>query len=150
MKRTYQVFAYLIAVLVLVQAALIVYAISAFGKYISDGATMTPAMINDQNNATYPGAAAFGLHWFDGALIIPVVAIIFLIISFFAKISGGTKWALSVFGLLVVQVALGFVTLVQPGVGWLHGVNAFLLFSVAVLAGYRVQVTEPVPDISLS
>jgi len=110
---------------------------------------MTPAIMNDQN-ASYPGSTAFGLHWLNGAMITPLVVVIFLVISFFAKIHGGTRWALYVFGLLVVQVVLGFVAAAVPGISWLHGVNAFALFSVATLAGYRVQVTEPVPDIGLS
>ena len=41
-----------------------------------------------------------------GTFVVPLVALLLLIISFFAKIPGGIKWALIVFGVTVVQYAL--------------------------------------------
>jgi hypothetical protein len=141
MKSTYRILAYVIAGLVVVQAALIVYSFSALDKYISDGATITPAIWN-ATNASFPGTVGFALHWFDGVMFIPVVTLILVVVSFFAKIPGGVKWALSILGLLILQIVLGFVAHAVPGISWLHGVNAFVMFVVAVLAGRRVPQTQ--------
>jgi len=61
-----------------------------------------------------------------------------LISSFFAKIPGGIKWALIVFGVTVLQVGLGLLSLFVAGLGWLHGLNALALFGTAMLAATRV------------
>ena len=72
-------------------------------------------------------------------MIVPAIALLFLISSFFAKVPGGIKWALIVFGVTVVQVALGLFAHELAGLGWLHGVNALILFGVAVSAAMRVR-----------
>ena len=43
----------------------------------------------------------------SGMMIIPALALIFLIVSFFAKVPGGIAWAAYVLLAVVVQVALG-------------------------------------------
>ena len=72
-----------------------------------------------------------------------------MISSFFAKVPGGIKWALFVFLATVVQVALGLFAHSIAGLGWLHGLNALILFGLAVSAGMRVNrvaaVESPVP-----
>jgi heme A synthase len=64
-----------------------------------------------------------------------------VILSFFAKIPGGAKWALIVFGVVVVQYALAFLARIAslPTLGALHGFNALILFGVAVTAAMRVR-----------
>jgi heme A synthase len=67
--------------------------------------------------------------------------LILVIVSFFAKIPGGTKWALIVFGVVVLQYALAFFARIGslPALGALHGLNALILFGVAVMAAMRVR-----------
>ncbi len=78
------------------------------------------------------------LHGIIGMMLIPLLALVLLIISFFAKIPGGVKWAGIVLGLVVLQVALGIFGHETPYSGLLHGLNALILFTVALLAGRRV------------
>jgi hypothetical protein len=78
-------------------------------------------------------------------MLIPLVALIFLIVSFFAKIPGGVAWAAGVFGLVVLQVFLGLFGHETPYLGLLHGANALAVFSVAFMAGKRVKSAGTVP-----
>ena len=81
------------------------------------------------------------LHGMGGTFAVPLVALLLLIISFFAKVPGGIKWALIVFGVTVVQYALAFFARSAgiPVLGALHGLNALILFGVAVTAAMRVR-----------
>jgi hypothetical protein len=79
----------------------------------------------------------------NGMMIIPLLALIFLIISFFAKVPGGVMLAAITLGLVVLQVALGLLGHESAIFGLLHGINALALFSVAVMAGVRAKAAAP-------
>ena len=69
--------------------------------------------------------------------------------SFFTRsVPGGAKWAAIVFGLVVLQVALGLFSHSVVGLGPLHGINAFALFMAALHAGRRLtpRATAPEPQ----
>jgi hypothetical protein len=84
-------------------------------------------------------ATGFSWHATAGIFVLPVISLLFLISSFFAKVPGGIRWALIVFGMTVLQVALGLFSHSVAGLGWLHGINALALFGTAVMAGMRVS-----------
>ena len=90
------------------------------------------------------------VHGLNGMMIVPVVALLLLVVSFFAKVPGGVKWALIVFGVVVLQFALAFVGRLAglPFVGALHGLNAMILFGVAVTAAMRVRTATRVDDVT--
>lgn len=138
MKTVYRVLAYLIALEVAIQAAAIVFAIFGLFKWVDDGGTLDKAMVEDQS-ATFTGVVGFPIHFMNGMYLIPLLALILLIISFFAKIPGGAKWAGFVLLAVVVQVFLGLFAHGLPALGILHGLNALLLFGLAVMAGMRVS-----------
>jgi hypothetical protein len=119
---------------VLLQAANIAY---AWFKTLSD---IDGGAVIDNN---YEGNAGHALHGIIGIMIIPAVALIFLIVSFFAKIPGGVKWAAIIFGLVVLQVALAFASFAAPIVGTLHGINALALIALAGFAGRRAMPGAP-------
>ncbi len=81
------------------------------------------------------------VHGMNGTMLIPLIALVFMIVSFFAKIPGGVKWAGFVLLAVVVQVLLGMFAHEVPSLGILHGVNALVLFGLAVMAGKRVSTT---------
>ena len=56
------------------------------------------------------------------------------------------KWAAIVFGLVVVQIMLAYASYGVPQIGFLHGINALALFSVAVLASRRARGAAPVGE----
>ena len=139
MKQTYRVLAGLIALGVLVQAAAI-----AFGWFSALSDIDSGAVIDGD----YEGNAGHAIHGMNGMMVIPLLALVFLVVSFFAKIPGGVTWAALVFLAVVVQVALGLFAHALVGLGILHGANALVLFGLAVMAGKRVDtavrtVTSP-------
>jgi heme A synthase len=136
MQQVYRVFAYLIAAGVAVQAAAIAYGVFGLIKWVERGGTLDQSVEPGPELGGYVG---FLTHLTAGIFVIPLIALLFLIFSFFAKIPGGIKWALIVFGLTVLQVALGLFAHEFAGLGWLHGLNALILFAAAVMAGMRVR-----------
>lgn len=70
----------------------------------------------------------------NGQMVIPALAVLLLVASFFAKLPGGVRWAGIVVGAVVVQVLLGLFAHGLPALGLLHGINALIVFSTAVVA----------------
>ena len=140
MKGLYRGLALAVAVLVALQAAFIAYAVAGLGKWIEEGGTLDASVIQDPN-AEVGGGVGFMLHGMGGTIAVPLAALLLLIVSFFAKVPGGVKWALIVFGVTVVQYALAFFARSAgiPVLGALHGLNALILFGVAVTAAMRVR-----------
>ena len=142
MRGLYRGLAFAVAVLVALQAAFMAYAISGLVKWVQkDGGTLDASVFAEGSNVQVGGEAGFALHAISGTFLIPLVALILVIVSFFARIPGGTKWALIVFGVVVVQYALAFFARLAevPLLAALHGLNALILFGVAVTAAMRVR-----------
>ena len=136
MKQAYRVLAFLIAAGVAIQAASITYGMFGLLKWVEGGGTL------DQSTELTPalgGYTGFSWHASGGIFILPAIALLLLISSFFAKVPGGIRWALIVLGVTVLQVALGLFAHSVAGLGWLHGINALALFGTAMMAGMRVS-----------
>lgn len=126
----------LIAAGVVVQAAAIAFALFDIQHRTEDGKLYT----KDSHNA---GVA---LHSVLGNMVVPVIALALLIVSFFAGIPGGVKWAAITFGVLVLQVALAFPSGAVPLIGVLHAINAFALAGVASVAMRKARLADsPAP-----
>jgi hypothetical protein len=143
-RRAYHIIAYLIAVLVVVQAMMIATGVAGLGHVIEDNHVTVNKHYLDHTSFT--GSWGFAVHAIDGEMLIPLLAIVLIILSFFARVDGGTRWALYIFGVIVVQVVLGVSQGSVPYLGLLHGANAFLLLAVAAIAGRRASgVAAPAP-----
>jgi len=136
MKNVYRVLAFLVAAGVMVQAAAIAFGMFGLIKWIENGGSLDKAT---KLTPAIGGYTGFSVHATAGIMVVPAIALLFLISSFFAKVPGGVKWALFVFLATVVQVALGLFAHSLAGLGWLHGLNALILFGLAVSAGMRVN-----------
>ena len=139
MRSVYRVLAGLVAVGVVLQAMFTALGWFTAIKDMDDG------LVIDKN---YDGNTGHMLHGQFGMMVIPIIALLLLIVSFFAKVQGGVRWALYVVGLVILQIALAFLSFgVAPVIGALHGLNAFALAAVASLAARRAAVTrEPVAE----
>jgi hypothetical protein len=93
----------------------------------------------DSSSAHFTGELGLTIHAIDGQFLIPLVSLVLLIVSFFAKIPGGTKWALFIFLDIVLQVMLAFTAFGVPVVGTLHGLNAFVLAGLGITAAARIN-----------
>jgi hypothetical protein len=144
MKTVYRVLAYVIAALVAVQAAAIGYAVFAQLHFIENGGTLDGAALE----SGAPGSGAMIFHALNGATFL-LLALALLIVSFFAKIPQGVRWAVIVLVCTVVQIALGTLSRLVAEIGAVHGAVALVLFGVATMAAMRARkpavVQETVP-----
>jgi hypothetical protein len=146
MTTVYRLLAYAIAAEVAIQAAVMVYAIAGLGIWIeSDGGVLDKAAF-ESGDSLFPELVGLVIHGINGMMVIPALALLLLIVSFFAKVPGGAKWAGLVFLAVIVQVALGLFGHQVPLLGGLHGFNALLLFGLAVMAGKRVSSVTRAPE----
>ena len=148
MKSVYRVLAYVIAAEVVVQAAAIAFAVFGLSKWVEDGGTLTKAAMESEDTK-FTGVLGFAIHGMNGTMLIPLVTLVFLVVSFFAKVPGGVRNAAVVLGLIVLQVALGLFGHENAYIGMLHGVNALVLFAAAMhtgrSAGKAEAATQEVP-----
>jgi hypothetical protein len=154
MRTTYRVLAYLIALEVVVQASVMVWGIAGMGIWVDDGGVVDKQTFEDAfDNGTKPFDEFTGLmiHGQNGMMVIPLLALALVIVSFFARIPRGVAFAFGVLGLVVLQVMLGLFGHEVSALGALHGVNAFVLFGTAVMAGRRASsVAKPADEESVS
>lgn len=134
MRSAYKYLAYAIPVLVVVQAMSIAFAFFGVNKWIEDGGVLDKATMESDKSIGFTGESGFMIHAIDGQMLIPLVALVLLVVSFFAKVPGGTKWAGLVVVDVIVQVALAFAGFGAPTLGLLHGLNAFVLAGLGVMA----------------
>jgi hypothetical protein len=139
MKTAYKVLAFLIALEVVVQAAVIAWGVFGLMTWVDEGHSFTEDIADCED--CFDAQLGIVIHSVNGFIVISVLALIFLIVSFFAKIPGGVKWAVITFVLVILQGHLlpGLASEVGSGFGAVHGLNAMVLFGVAVMAGKRVK-----------
>jgi hypothetical protein len=98
----------------------------------------------ESGEAPFPEFTAIVFHGMNGMMVIPAIALLLVISSFFAKVPRGVAFAFAVLGLVVLQVTLGLLGHSFSWLGALHGINALALFSTAAWTGLRVaRVTGP-------
>ena len=127
MKQTYRVVAGLIALGVLLQAAAVAFGWFQVINEVEDG------FVLDEN---FEGNAGHVLHGIVGLGVIPALALILLIVSFFAakSVPQARMWGGIVFGVTLLQVALAIFGFSLPAIGALHGLNALILLGCALRA----------------
>jgi hypothetical protein len=145
MRKMYQIFAFLIATEVVVQAAAIAYALAGLGHWIEDdGGVLNKAVLDADKGPDFQGVGGFAVHGINGMMIIPLITLLFLVISFFAKLPGASKRAGLIVLLVAVQVTLGLSSHSVVVLAPLHAINGFILFSLAVMTGVKAGRTAPV------
>ena len=140
MRSVYRVLAYVIAAEVVIQAAAIAFAQFGLRKWIENGGTLNKATMEGDDSGV-GGVLGSAVHGVNGMMVMPLLAIVFLVVSFFAKVPGAAKWAGITFLLVALQVLLGILGHSVPALGALHGLTALALLGVAVMAGKRVGTT---------
>jgi hypothetical protein len=148
MRKAYRIISDTIAVLVAVQAMTIVFAIAGLFHWIDGGGALDSAVIEswDDEPPTFQGAIGVPIHAMVGMYLIPLLGLAQLVISFFAGIPGGVRWAAIIVVLIVVQVGAGIAAGDAPWVGLIHGLNAFALFSVAIVAARAAHPSSRAED----
>jgi hypothetical protein len=154
MRSTYRFLGQSIAVLVVVQAGAIAWAFFGLSNWINNESGVVDKAFIESGESFGAAEWGFALHmFFIGLLLIPLLSLIMLIVSFFAKVPGGVMLAATVFGLVVLQViVLPMLSReVGSGFGALHGVNALVLMGAALGAAKRAgKVSEATPSTTTS
>jgi hypothetical protein len=152
MRAIYRVLAFVVAAEVAIQAALVVWGEAGLGSYVDRVGVIEKTTFDtafETGNAPFPEFLGFLLHGMNGMMVIPIIALLLVISSFFAKVPRGIVFALAVLGLVVIQASLGLGGHSIAFLGALHGINALLLFSTAMWTGLRVsratRTAEPEP-----
>jgi hypothetical protein len=151
MRNAYKVLAYIVAAEVAIQAMVMVWAIAGLVKWVDGGGVFDKSIM--EGGAT-PFTEVFGIivHAINGTFVIPALALVLLILSFFTKVRGAIKWAAIVFVLVVAQGQIGYLGHEFPFAGALHGLNALALFGAALYTGRRIRtaassVVEEQPEV---
>jgi len=144
MRNVYKVLAYLVAIEVVIQAMAIAYGIAGVAHWVEEDGGVLNKAVFDSDDPEFTGIGGFITHGINGTMIIPLLVILLLIVSFFAKVPGAVKFAAIIFGLVALQVFLGIFSHSVPFVVVLHVLNAFLILG-ASLAAARAASVAPAP-----
>ncbi len=144
MTGTYKFLAYAIAILVVVQAGAIAWAFFGVTDWITNENGVIDKAYLECEDCESIGTAEWGfaIHmFFNGLVLIPLLSLILLLVSFFAKVDGGVRLALLIVALVVLQIVVlpGLSREVDPAFGALHGINALILMGAAAGAGRRAS-----------
>jgi hypothetical protein len=125
MVKAFKTVAQLICLGVLLQAAFIAAAWFQALNEVDDGLTITK---------DYDGNTGHMLHGVFGMMVLPLLGLVLFILAFLVKqkVPQSVKWGGLTFLAIVVQVVLAFVSFSVPVLGALHGINAFLVFGLAL------------------
>jgi hypothetical protein len=150
MRLTYLTLARIIATLVVIQAMTMVFAVAGFFHWIDDGNTADSSVFKawEDNPPDFTGSLGFLIHGVSGMNLIPLMALLLLIVSFFAKVPRGVLFAVVVVVSTALQVFVGITAHEAPIVGLVHGFNAFILFGSALAAAQAAKnagVAQAVP-----
>ncbi|MGI8457586.1 MAG: hypothetical protein ACR2LI_05695 [Propionibacteriaceae bacterium] len=146
MKTVYRVVAFVIAAGVMAQAAAVAFGFFGLGVWVDGGGTLDKAAF-ESDSISFLGVAGLAFHGIVGTMVMPVLALIFLVVGIMAqvvtKLPGALAWSLSVVVATAVQVVLGLAAHSYPLLGVLHGLVAFVLFGLAAMAAVRVGRATP-------
>jgi hypothetical protein len=146
MRTAYKVLAYIVAAEVAIQAMVMVWAIAGLGVWVDGGGVFDKSVIEgpiESGAMPFPEVLGILVHGINGTFVIPAIALLLLIVSFFTKVRGAIKWAVIVFVLVVAQGQIGFLGHEFPMAGALHGLNALALFAAALYTGRRLRTALP-------
>ena len=114
MRNVYRVLAYLVAIEVVIQAMAIAYGIAGVAHWVEEDGGVLNKQVFDSDDPDFTGIGGFITHGINGMMIIPLLVILLLIVSFFAKVPGGVRFAAIIFGLVALQVFLGIFSHSDP------------------------------------
>jgi len=145
MTKTYKILCHTIALLVVLQGAFVAWAFFGMTDWITnENGVVNKELLEceDDCESNFFAEWGFALHmFFVGFLLIPLLSLITFIVSFFAKVPGAWKWGGGIFVLVMLQsnVIPILADEIDPIFGALHGLNAFVILGVALVAGNRAK-----------
>ncbi len=138
MRKVFSALAWIIAGGVVVQAAAIAFAFGGVLNRVSEGGVVDKALL-ESGGAGGTGELGFWIHGIVGGVVIPLLGFALLVVSFFVRARGARLWAAITFGLIALQVTLGFSITDVPYLGLIHGANALAIVLAAVMSAFRMR-----------
>jgi hypothetical protein len=139
MISAYRVLAYLMVLAVVFQASVIAFAVFGLRNWVVvDGGMLEAHSLRSEPG--YAGQIGFLLHQKNGQIVIPLIAILLLICSFFTAVKRGVIWTAALAATVAVQIYLGTFPIGLPVLGILHGIGALAIFGFALIAATRPKV----------
>jgi hypothetical protein len=139
MVSVYRVLAYLMVLAVVFQASVIAFAVFGLRDWvIADGGALEGHSL--WGEPAYTGQIGFALHRENGQIVIPLIALLLLICSFFTAVRRGVIWTAALAATVAVQIYLGTFPIGLPVLGILHGIGALAIFAFALITATRPKV----------
>ena len=139
MRKVYSGIAWLIAGLVVVQAAAIALGFGGMMHFVDGGGVVDKGLTESRTLGNFAGEIGFPIHGIVGGMLIPFAAVALLVVSWFTKVRGASWWAAGLFVLIALQGMIGYSIKDLPYLGVLHGANALAVFVVAVVCARRAR-----------
>ena len=139
MRKVYSGIAWLIAGLVVVQAAAIALGFGGMMHFVDGGGVVDKGLTESRTLGNFAGEIGFPIHGIVGGMLIPLAAVALLVVSWFTKVRGASWWAAGLFVLIALQGMIGYSIKDLPYLGVLHGANALAVFVVAVVCARRAR-----------
>ena len=133
MRRVYQIICHIIAACVVIQAAVIAWSTFAILNTTGEGAALS------EDNVP----VGFLVHSVVGQMIIPVLSLALLVVALIAR--AGIMWSVWLLVAVLVQVFLGYSSFELPGLGLIHGLNAFVVLALAEIGARAVGAGTKTP-----
>ena len=133
MRRVYQIICHIIAACVVIQAAVIAWSTFAILNSTGEGAALSEENV----------PVGFLVHSVVGQIIIPVLALALLVVALIMR--AGIMWSVWVLVAVVVQIFLGYTSFDLPGLGLIHGINAFVVLGLAEIGARAVGAEAKTP-----
>ncbi|MBN9613853.1 MAG: hypothetical protein J0H64_10460 [Actinobacteria bacterium] len=151
MRKTYRVLTLIALIEIIVQAGAVAWAQFGLARYVAEGNTINKAMLECRDcGMNFVEEYGFMVHGMNGAMIIPAIGLILLIVSFFVKNRTLTIWAAVAFVLILIQSqVLPMLSRDMPGFGAVHGVTALALLLVLVTMWIKAKPPVTAPAVSL-
>ena len=133
MRRVYQIICHIIAACVVIQAAVIAWSTFAILNATGEGAAVS------EDNVP----VGFLVHSVVGQMVIPVLSLALLVVALIIR--AGIMWSVWLLVAVLVQVFLGYSSFELPGLGLIHGVNAFVVLALAEIGARSVGAGSKEP-----
>lgn len=135
MRVAYRVIAALLAVEVAVQAGALAWGFFGSARYVADGGTIDKAGI--EAGGLFPEELGLVVHGVNGTMVVPLLALLLLIVALFVQVRRSVALAAALVVAVLVQVGLGMMAHDTTLLGFLHGINALVIFGLALAATLR-------------
>ncbi|MCU1447570.1 hypothetical protein [Cryobacterium sp.] len=126
MRRAYQIICHIIAACVVIQAAVIAWSTFTILNASGDGAALS------EDNAP----VGFLVHSVVGQMVIPALVLVLLVVALIGR--AGIRWAAWLLVAVLVQLILAYSSFELPGLGLLHGINAFVVLGLAEMGARSI------------